>query len=170
MTQAFRTHNKVKSDMHSKSVVMVVLAICAVSATAAQSQTSTWDGVYTDAQAARGSSKYVQCAMCHGTVLEGNGEAPPLTGRFIPDWAGTTLADLFDKVQTTMPLYAPGTLSAGDTTDLIAFLLKSNNFPAGSTELAPSTDVLKTISFDAAKPPTNFKSVGSGSMGSGPKR
>jgi mono/diheme cytochrome c family protein len=140
--------------MHSKFVLAAVLAICALSPVAAQAQaaTSTWDGVYTDAQAARGSAKYPQCAMCHGPSLEGNGEAPPLTGRFIPDWAGTTLADLFDKIQTTMPLYAPGTLSAGDTADLIAFLLKSNNFPAGSNELATSVDILKTINFDVTKP------------------
>src|SRR6267154_2825021 len=131
--------------MHSKFVVAAVLAICAVSATAAQAQTpaSTWDGVYTDAQAVRGGAKYAQCAMCHGADLAGNGEAPPLTGRFIPDWAGTTLADLSDKIQTTMPLYAPGTLSAADTTDLIAFLLKANNFPTGSNELASNIDVLK---------------------------
>jgi S-disulfanyl-L-cysteine oxidoreductase SoxD len=154
-------HNKVKSDMHSKFVMAVVLVICAVSATAAQAQTvsSTWDGVYTDAQAVRGSAKYQQCAMCHGASLEGNGEAPPLTGRFIPDWAGTTLADLFDKIQTTMPLFAPGTLSASDTTDLIAFLLKSNNFPAGSNELASSADALKNVSFDAVKPRANAKGV-----------
>jgi mono/diheme cytochrome c family protein len=141
-------------DMHRKFVAAVVLAICAVSATAVQSQTatSTWDGVYTDAQAARGGAKYPQCAMCHGASLEGSGEAPPLTGRFIPDWAGTTLADMFDKIQTTMPLYAPGTLSAGDTTDLIAFLLKANNFPAGANELAGSIDVLKAINFDVTKP------------------
>src|ERR1700683_4557906 len=145
--------------MHSKLVV--ALMICALSATVARSQTSTWDGVYTDAQAQRGSSKYVQCAMCHGAALEGNGEAPPLTGRFIPDWADTTLADLFDKIQTTMPLYAPGTLSAGDTTDLIAFLLKANNFPAGGNELSSSIDALKTIRFDAAKPPAAVKAVAS---------
>jgi quinoprotein glucose dehydrogenase len=140
--------------MHRKFVVAAVLAICAVSATAAQAQTaaSTWDGVYTDAQATRGSAKYPQCAMCHGADLAGNGEAPPLTGRFIPDWAGTTLADLFDKIQTTMPLYAPGTLNAGDTTDLIAFLLKANNFPAGANELASSIDVLKAVNFDVTKP------------------
>jgi quinoprotein glucose dehydrogenase len=97
--------------------------------------------------------------MCHGASLEGSGEAPPLTGRFIPDWVGTTLADLFDKIQTTMPLFAPGTLSAGDTTDLIAFVLKANNFPAGANELASSVDVLKTVSFDAAKPRTDTKAV-----------
>jgi mono/diheme cytochrome c family protein len=155
-------HYKVNSKMHTKLVVAVVIAIGAISPSGAFSQTvkSTWDGVYTDAQAARGSPKYAQCAMCHGPSLEGNGEAPPLVGRFVPDWAGTTLADLFYKIQTSMPLYAPGTLSAGDTTDLIAFVLKSNNFPAGATELAPSVDVLKTVSFDVVKPVPKLRGAG----------
>jgi mono/diheme cytochrome c family protein len=113
---------------------------------------SVWDGVYTQDQAARGAVKYRQeCVMCHGPVLEGNGEAPPLVGRFIPDWAGTTLADLFDKIRETMPLFAPGTLSPADTSDLLAFILQSNNFPAGTKELEAG-DGLKTVSFDVSKP------------------
>lgn len=113
---------------------------------------SVWDGVYTAAQAARGAAKYrQQCVMCHGQDLEGNGEAPPLTGRFIPDWAGTPLADLFEKIQTTMPLFAPASLSATDTADVLAFILQANNFPAGASELQAG-DALKEISFDAVRP------------------
>ena len=89
--------------------------------------------------------------MCHGPVLEGNGEAPPLTGRFIPDWAGTTLAELFEKIQVTMPLFAPGTLSSSDTADILAFILQANNFPAGPRELETG-DALKLVSFDVSKP------------------
>jgi mono/diheme cytochrome c family protein len=113
---------------------------------------SVWDGVYTAAQAERGAVKYRQeCVMCHGQELEGNGEAPPLTGRFIPDWAGTPLADLFEKIQTTMPLFAPASLSAADTADILAFILQANNFPAGTGELQAG-DALKQINFDAVRP------------------
>ena len=113
---------------------------------------SVWDGAYTPAQAERGAVKYRQmCVMCHGPALEGNGEAPPLTGRFIPDWAGTSLAELFEKIQATMPLFAPATLSSSDTADIMAFLLQSNNFPAGPAELQAG-DTLKLVSFDASKP------------------
>lgn len=129
------------------------LAAAAVWTTPALSQTSSvWDGAYTDAQAERGTIKYRQeCVMCHGPVLEGNGEAPPLVGRFIPDWEGTKLSDLFEKIQATMPLFAPGTLSAPDTADLLAFILQANNFPAGQKDLEPG-DSLKLISFDVRKP------------------
>ena len=131
----------------------LVFAVAAGWAAPALCQTSSvWDGAYTPAQAERGAAKYRQmCVMCHGPVLEGNGEAPPLTGRFIPDWAGTSLADLFEKIQATMPLFAPATLSSSDTADILAFLLKSNNFPAGSAELQAG-DTLKLVSFDASKP------------------
>jgi S-disulfanyl-L-cysteine oxidoreductase SoxD len=119
----------------------------------AQTSSSVWDGAYTDAQAGRGSAQYVQhCAVCHGLTLGGNNEAPPLTGEFIPDWAGMTLADLFDKINITMPLSAPGTLSRANTADILAFILKSNNFPAGNKELGSDNDALKSISFDVSKP------------------
>jgi mono/diheme cytochrome c family protein len=131
-------------------LLLAAAAICASTSAALGQTASVWDGVYNDAQAARGGAKYAQeCAMCHGRDQEGNGEAPPLVGHFIPDWNGTSLADLFEKVQTTMPLFAPGTLSANDTADILAFLLKANNFPSGATALEAGSG-LKSISFEAA--------------------
>jgi mono/diheme cytochrome c family protein len=119
----------------------------------AQAKQSVWDGVYTDAQAGRGAGQYTQhCAVCHGVALEGNGESPPLVGQFIPDWAGTSLDELYDKISTTMPLNAPGTLRPAIAADILAFLLKENSFPAGSKELGSEMDALKTISFDVFKP------------------
>ena len=133
--------------------ILASLVAMAGWATPALSQTSSvWDGAYSSAQADRGAAKYRQeCVMCHGPVLEGNGEAPPLVGRFIPDWEGTRLSELFEKIQTTMPLFAPGSLSASDTADLLAFILQANNFPAGARDLEPG-DSLTHISFDAHKP------------------
>jgi mono/diheme cytochrome c family protein len=119
----------------------------------AQARQSVWDGVYSDAQADRGKGQYAQhCAVCHGAALEGNGESPPLTGEFIPDWAGTTLADLYDKIETTMPLNAPGTLRPAIAADILAYLLKENNFPAGQKELDTIPAALGTVSFDVTKP------------------
>ncbi|MBV8729913.1 MAG: cytochrome c, partial [Acidobacteriia bacterium] len=66
---------------------------------------SAWAGIYTNDQAARGESFYnARCASCHGTSLEGSGEGPPLTGRdFAEDWNCANIADLFEKIQFTMP-------------------------------------------------------------------
>jgi mono/diheme cytochrome c family protein len=134
----------------SVKLLLSAVAIWASTSAAFGQSASVWGGVYDDAQAERGGIKYAQyCAMCHGHDQEGNGEAPPLVGRFIPDWEGTTLMDLFEKIQTTMPLFAPGTLNANDTADILAFLLKANNFPSGTKALEPGND-LKFINFEAA--------------------
>jgi len=117
----------------------------------AQSRISVWDGVYTDAQAERGHTLYMQnCSRCHGADLSGNYETPPLVGRFMPYWSGSTLDALFDYVSTAMPLDHPGALSAGVNVDILAFILKSNEIPSGSKELSAGS--LKPINFDSAKP------------------
>jgi S-disulfanyl-L-cysteine oxidoreductase SoxD len=117
----------------------------------ARARISVWDGVYTDAQAERGHTLYMQnCSRCHGANLWGSYETPPLVGRFMPYWSGSTLAVLYDYVSTAMPLDHPGALSASANADIVAFILKNNDIPSGSKEL--STDSVKTIDFDSAKP------------------
>jgi S-disulfanyl-L-cysteine oxidoreductase SoxD len=131
-----------------RSKILLALVACMVAGTA---QAGTWDGVYTDAQAERGNVQFQQhCARCHGANLAGTFEIPPLVGRFISYWDGTTLDVLFDYISSAMPQDRPGSLSPAANTDIVAFILKANNFPAGTNEL--SVDDLKTISFDANRP------------------
>jgi len=123
----------------------------AVGIATAQARTSIWDGVYTDAQAERGHTLYMQsCSRCHGADLSGTFEIPPLVGRFMPYWSGSTLDALFDYVSTAMPLDHPGALGPTANADIVAFILKSNEIPSGSKELNAGT--LKAINFDPAKP------------------
>ena len=89
-------------------------------------------------------------ARCHGADLSGTYEIPPLVGRFMPYWSGSTLDALFDYVSTAMPLDHPGALGAGANADIVAFILKSNDIPSGSKELSPTG--LKVINFDSANP------------------
>lgn len=120
----------------------------------AQGRASTRDGVYTDAQAARGQASYkAACASCHGETLGGSGAAtPPLAGQdFGENWTGQTLDDLFERIQTSMPADHPGTLSRATNADILAFILKANKLPAGKTELPSDADALKQIRFEAAK-------------------
>ena len=135
--------------------IILALAIPALMFTAgtalAQKRVSIWDGVYTDTQAERGHTLYNQsCGRCHGADLSGTFEIPPLVGRFLPYWSSTTLDVLFDYVSTAMPLDHPGALGPRANADIVAILLKSNEIPTGSTELA--ADTLKAIHIDAAKP------------------
>lgn len=129
----------------------IAAATFAAGIAAAQGRISIWDGIYTEAQAERGRTLYMQnCSRCHGADLSGNYETPPLVGRFMPYWSGSTLDALFDYVSTAMPLDHPGALGAGANTDIVAYMLKSNGLPSGAKEL--STDRLKAINFDPAKP------------------
>jgi mono/diheme cytochrome c family protein len=119
----------------------------------AQPATSVWDGIYTQAQADGGKALYGQhCASCHGATLDGSGATPPLAGAdFKGDWNGQTVDDLFEKIQTSMPADQPGTLSREQNAGILAFLLASNGFPAGSKELPTDAAVLAKIRLEAAK-------------------
>tara|TARA_B100000029_G_C17592104_1_gene962874 strand:- start:263 stop:691 length:429 start_codon:yes stop_codon:yes gene_type:complete len=96
------------------------------------------DGVYTSEQAARGRREYTQqCATCHSTNLRGGEMAPGLVGQtFISGWSGETLWTFADFTNATMPQDAPGNLSAQGLNDVIAFILSSNDYPAGDAELS----------------------------------
>jgi hypothetical protein len=74
-------------------------------------------------------------------------------GRFKPYWAGSTLDVLYDYVSTAMPLDHPGSLSRAANADILAFLLRANDFPAGAKELSSESEAQKAIRFDAVKPP-----------------
>jgi mono/diheme cytochrome c family protein len=133
-----------------RKLIPVVTALVALSGAA---RAGTWDGVYTDAQAIRGEVQFQQhCARCHGANLAGTFETPPLVGRFKPYWAGTTLDVLFDYISSAMPLDHPGSLSRAANADILAFLLKANDFPAGAKELSAESEAQNAIRFDAVKP------------------
>jgi mono/diheme cytochrome c family protein len=97
-----------------------------------------WEGVYTDAQAARATVVFNQsCANCHSLSPQGNRS---LTGdKFWEGFTQKTVGDLLSYVKTNMPNGNGGSLSATTYNDLVALILKSNNFPSGQTELAPET-------------------------------
>ncbi len=115
---------------------------------------SIWDGVYTDAQAARGKAAYTDnCSRCHGSDLQGSDEVPALqSAQFMVDFDGSTVADLANRIRTTMPMDNPGHLSPATTADIVAFLLQSNQVPAGSSELSSDPPVQSLIKFSAANP------------------
>src|SRR5918999_4190082 len=119
-------------------------------ATVAAQDRSVNDGVYTEEQAKRGEAFYKeQCATCHGDNLEGSGPMPPLAGKdFLTNWSGKSVGDLFEKTHTTMPATAPGTLTPAQAADIVAHLLATGKYPAGSTELSSKVEELMAIKID----------------------
>ncbi len=138
------------------TVALVALTVIGFqfSALRAQASRSVWDGVYTDAQAKQGQAAYNdKCSSCHGDTLMGGESAPALAGgEFLSNWNGLTLGDLFERIRTTMPQNRPGSLSREMNTQILAYVLSVNQFPAGKTDLPQQTEVLKEIKIDAAKP------------------
>jgi len=132
----------------------VALILLAAAGHARAQTVSVWDGIYTDAQAARGDIGFAaHCANCHGASLGGTGEAPALAGpQFLSDFDGLTLGDLFDRIRTTMPQDNPGSLTRDQYADILAFILKANAVPSGAKELDRRSEYLKAIGFSAAKP------------------
>jgi len=108
-------------------------------------------GVYTEAQAKRGASTYLQsCSGCHlydlsgGKDPDGLGDAPPLTGeKFVSSWQGETIASLLNVVRTTMPFDRPGELATNEYADVVAYILSVNKLPAGDRELGQDVAALQ---------------------------
>ena len=122
----------------------------------AQGGKTTWDGVYSQAQAEKGSTLFAdRCAKCHGPDGAG-ADAPALVGsEFGLDWDGLTVSQLFERVSTTMPQDKPRSLSREEVASILAFLFQRNGFPAGSTDLTQDAAVLVQIKYLARKPAAN---------------
>jgi quinoprotein glucose dehydrogenase len=125
-----------------------------VSVRAGQETTkTTWDGVYSKAQAAKGEAIYNEkCQKCHGADAAG-ADAPSLADSgFAGDWDGLTLAQLFDRTRSSMPQDAPQSLGREECANIIAYLLSKNNFPSGDGDLSERGEMLGTIKYVATKP------------------
>ena len=123
------------------ATAFVIVMATALAAAQAPKAPTVWDGVYTDAQAERATATFGStCSRCHSLTEDGSG-ARPLTGtKFWEGYTQKTVGDLLKYVSTNMPNgAAAGSLSASTYNDLVALILKSNGFPAGTTELAPDT-------------------------------
>lgn len=141
--------------MNARSIGIALFSVWAagVAAQEIQAEKSVKDGVYTEQQAKRGEMVYAEtCANCHGEHLEGADMSPSLTGAtFTSNWNTLTVGDLFDRIRTTMPMDRPGTISPQQNSDVIAFILKSNQLPAGESELPNMVTPLKTIKIEPAQ-------------------
>jgi mono/diheme cytochrome c family protein len=139
--------------------VAVVFAVSAgatvtSSAQAVTTPVSVWSGVYTEDQAKRGEAVSNKlCTSCHGPALSGGEAGPTLVGlEFTGNWNNLTVLDFYDRVHTTMPADAPGTMTPQQASDVIAYVFKLNKYPAGKTELPTDVALLKGIKIEGAQP------------------
>jgi len=119
--------------------VACCLLLTVIATAAAQDKKSVKAGVYTAEQADRGQSLYrAKCASCH---------AP---NRFTDDFFYSSFADkplweMFDVISDSMPEDDPGSMKPEEYVDVIAYLLRLNKFPTGSTELPTDKEALSAI-------------------------
>lgn len=140
------------------SVLFGLVTLLASLTIAAQSAPKTvWDGIYSDAQAARGEPLYQRaCSYCHQQNLIGFGgdsAAAALTGaRFFVRWKGESVGEMFSIIAETMPPgSSPVTLTPQDYADVMAYIFKFNAMPAGAADLLPDRAVLDQIQITDAK-------------------
>jgi len=130
-----------------KELFFAIFVLLRIFVVAQESGKTVADGVYTEAQAARGAAVYeTACAGCHRADL-GGGTGPALRDqRFARQFAGHDLRTLFTKAATTMPRNAPASLGDNVYLDIVAHLLKENGFPAGQQELtADALDAIRVL-------------------------
>ena len=108
---------------------LIWLTTLTINFTAAAQDVTVKDGVFTEAQVSSGQVVYdAQCKTCHNM-------------RFYRDtlrsWNNQPLLYLWESIMGTMPADNPGSLMFEEYTDVIAYILSENGFPAGETKLDP---------------------------------
>jgi len=103
-------------------------------------------GHYTAEQAERGEALYTQgCVVCHGENLNDGEFGAPLKGNsFSTRWAGINMEAFYDATRE-MPPGQANSLSREQYTDLIAFILRENEVPAGEEALPMDSDMLAAL-------------------------
>lgn len=136
------------------SATLFLAALTMLTMVRAQETRTVWDGVYSEAQSTRGETVYAEsCANCHGAALEGIDMSPALSGNtFSSNWNELTVGDLADRIRISMPADRPGTMPRAQIADVVAFMLKVNKFPVGTSDLPQDVPSLKQIRIVHEKP------------------
>jgi mono/diheme cytochrome c family protein len=127
-----------------------------------QTSRTIWDGVYSADQAEKGRVVYeTHCSRCHGAGLSGSANVSALAGEaFVRNWGGDTLGGLFKTIRTTMPRNFPSSLSDDEYLDVITYILKANELPAGPTPISiPELQQIQIVGKGGPEDVANFALV-----------
>ena len=102
--------------------------------------------LYTELQATDGAAVWTKtCSSCH--------ESKDVTSAdFRTKWGGRALFELYEQIRTTMPDDAPGTLTAEEYTNSVAYILKLNGLPAGETKLVADSATMSGLKIELPPP------------------
>jgi mono/diheme cytochrome c family protein len=103
---------------------------------------------YSDSQATRGQQWYdAVCASCHPSRDMSSND-------FKLRWNGRNALDLYQRISTTMPANEPGSLTTRTYRDVVAYLMRINGLPAGTTALGADTTTMRQVPLVFAGLPT----------------
>ncbi|MCB1671582.1 MAG: hypothetical protein R3F41_03790 [Gammaproteobacteria bacterium] len=115
-----------RSTTRFLSTLAVASSLLAAPVAFAQDRTLR-DGVYTEAQAKAGETVYEStCKNCHDMKFYEN---------TLRAWNSQPLLYLWETVMGTMPADNPGSMMFEEYTDVLAYILSQNGFPAGDAPL-----------------------------------
>ena len=129
-------------------LVTIPLAVSWIIAGTAWSADAPATSSYTEDQFERGEVLYQkECALCHGLELD-DGAAPAIVGStFRKTWSmlGANVAELYNRIATTMPPRQDNFLSEDQNLDILSYLLGRNNVLRGTETLRNDYDYLAAI-------------------------
>lgn len=121
---------------------LAAVTVAANAPASAQTAAKTTKGrVYSAAQATRGEALYMAlCVSCH----------PPATytGAVFLTWQGRSLGELLAFLQDKMPKNDPGSMTAQEYADVMAYMLRLNKMPVGQRDLTTDAKILRGIAID----------------------
>ncbi len=101
---------------------------------AEEDEPTTADGIFTMAQADRGEELFEStCSECHDS-------ADWTENGFRGRWEEQSVFQLWYYINDRMPYDDPWSLSRQQVTDVLTYILRLNDLPAGDTELATDDD------------------------------
>jgi cytochrome c len=137
--------------MNPKSTLLVAGAFLAwgaavtfsgVVAQGSAAQKTTNDALYTKAQADGAKALYNKvCVDCHPFTVAAKKKPQDLPlgeDPFFEEWEGRRVRELISLIALTMPNDGSAVISDQEATDLVAYILQQNGFPAGSAPLDKS--------------------------------
>lgn len=138
-------------DLSTRRVALGFVVLCVLAGASAMRVTAQapepriWQGVYTEAQAARGKEVFTStCIRCHGPDLNGV-TGPALKGdRFFQTFGSEPIDRLYLKIRDTMPLNYGDTVTDSNKLDAVTYILQANGFPSGTAELKMASEELAT--------------------------
>jgi mono/diheme cytochrome c family protein len=149
LCQASDGHHSLEDGLTNmvRKVELFAVGILAALAGAAGAQTAA-PAIFTADQATQGAAVYqAQCAACHGGALEGV-SGPALKGdqfKAMAQAQGLNAKSLLDVVSQSMPQSDPGSLTADQYNQIVAYILQQNGYPAGNEALTPNGAHLKDL-------------------------